>query len=68
MQISLGLPDPKEFTSKPRLHMVQSGIQCYVSEQNSRAIQIRLPITPSILLKMHDYWLPNSAESDIKML
>ena len=51
-----------------RLHMVQSGIQRYVSEQDSRAIRIRLPITPLILLKMCDYWLPKSAESDIKML
>ena len=32
MQISIGLPDPKEFTSMPRLRMVQSGIQRYVSE------------------------------------
>ena len=68
MQISLGLLDPKEFTSMPRLCMVQSGIQRYVSKQDTRAICIRLPITPSILLKMRDYWLPKSAESDTKML
>ena len=68
MQISLGLPDPKEFTSMPYLCMVQSGIQRYVSKQGFRAIRIRLPITPSILLKMRDYWLPKSAKSDTKML
>ena len=52
----------------PRLHMVQSGIQCYVSEQDSRAMQLKLPITPSILLELHDYGLPKSAELDTKML
>ena len=31
-------------------------------------MRIRLPITPYILLKMCDYWLPKSAESDTKML
>ena len=68
MQISIGLPDPKEFTSMPRLCMVQSGIQRYVSEQESQGSKIRLPITPTILVKMHNYWLPKSTETDIKML
>ena len=51
MQISLGLSDPKEFMSMPFLRMVQSGIQCNVSEQDSRAIQLRLPITSTIFTK-----------------
>ena len=68
MQMVIGLPDPKEFTSMPRLRMVQSGIQRHVSEQNSRETKIRLPITPAILQKMRDYWLPKSSDPDIKML
>ena len=68
MQISIGLPDPKEFTSMPRLRMVQSGIQRYVSEQDSKVTKIRLPITPTILLQMRDYWLPKSTDPDVKML
>ena len=54
MQMVIGLPDPKEFTSMPRLRMVQSGIQRHVSEQNSRKTKIGLPITPAILQKMRD--------------
>ena len=68
MQMVIGLPDHKEFTSMPRLRMVQSGIQHHVSEQNSRETKIRLPITPAILQKMRDYWLPKSSDPDIKML
>ena len=68
MQISIGLPDPKEFTSMPRLRMVQSDIQRYVSEQVSKVAKTRLPITLTILLQMHDYWLPKSADPDVKML
>ena len=51
MHMVIGLPDPKEFTSMLCLQMVQSGIQCHVSEQNSRETKIRLPITPAILQK-----------------
>ena len=65
LQISIGLPDP---TSMPRLCMVQSGIQRCVSEQDSKVTKIRLPITPTILLQMRDYWLPKSADQDAKML
>ena len=42
MQISISLSDPKEFTSMPRLRMVQSGIQRYVSEEDSKVTKIRL--------------------------
>ena len=68
MKISIGLPDPKEFTSMPRLRMAQSGIQRCVSEQDSKVTKIRLPITPTILLQMWDYWLPKSTDPDVKML
>ena len=52
----------------PHLRMVQSGIQRCVSEQDSKVTKIRLPITPTILLQMRDYWLPKSADPDVKML
>ena len=68
MQISLCLIDPKEFTSMPHLHMVQSGIQRYISEFDSRELRIRLPIASTILIKLRGYCLPKSAESDTKML
>ena len=68
MQVSIGLPDPKEFSSMPRLKLVQSGIQHHTCDQQTRAVKIRLPITPAILHKIRDYWLPKSTEPDIKML
>jgi len=49
IQILIGLPDPKEFTSIPCLHMIQSGIQWCVSEQDSRVTKIRFSITSTIL-------------------
>ena len=68
MLISLGLPDPKEFTSMAHLRMVQSGIQHYISKQDSRELHITLPIALTILITLWDYWLPKSVESDRKML
>ena len=68
MQITIGLQDPKEFSSMPRLKLVQSGIQRYTSEQQTGTVKIRLPITPAILHRIRDYWLPRSADPDIKML
>ena len=66
MQISIGLPDPKEFSSMPRLKLVQSGIQRHTCDQQIRAVKIRLPITPAILHKIRDYWLPKSTEPRYK--
>ena len=58
IQIAIGLPDPKEFSSKPRLKLIQSGIHRYTSEQYTKAVKIGLHITPIILPKIQDYWLP----------
>ena len=41
MQIAIGLPDLKEFSSMPQLKLVQSGIQCYTSEQQTKTVKIR---------------------------
>ena len=50
MQITLGLPKPRVFSSMPCLRLVQSGIQkTHISWQTE--IRVRLPITPAILLK-----------------
>ena len=68
MQITIGLQDPKEFSSMPRLKLFQSGIRRYTSEQQTGTVKIRLPITPAILYRIRDYWLPRSADPDIKML
>ena len=53
VQISLGLPDPREQSSLPVLKRVQAGIQrIRLGDNPSR---IRLPITPPILRQIKRY-------------
>lgn len=66
MQITLGLPEPRAFSSLPRLRLVQSGIQRLHASREPK--QIRLPITPTILLKIHQLWSTRSEDPDIRML
>ncbi len=56
IQVVLGLPEPRHFSSLPRLKLVQSGIQRAHLETCQGNSRIRLPITPDILLKLHTYW------------
>ena len=67
MQITLGLPEPREFSSMPRLRLVQSGIQRTHATQQTET-KVRLPITPTILLKLKEHWTPRKADADIVML
>ena len=68
MQITLGLPEPREFSSLPCLRLVQAGIQRVYAEQEKQVARIRLPITPSILRKMHGYWNTQASDPDVRML
>ena len=47
MQITMGLPEPREFSLMPQLWLVQSGINRIHNTQAST--KVRLPITPAIL-------------------
>lgn len=67
MQITLGLPEPRAFSSLPRLKLVQAGIQ-RSQALRSRPPHIRMPITPAILQQMHTKWSPNAADPDVAML
>ncbi len=53
MQISLGLPDPREASSLPTLKRVQAGIK-RAQLHNRAQNRLRLPITASILLRIRD--------------
>ena len=68
MQITLGLPEPRQFSSLPRLRLVQAGIQRCYSQQRQGKDHIRLPITPEILLKLRSYWDQFSSDKDIIMV
>ena len=66
MQITMGLPEPWEYSSMPRLRLVQSGIQrAHASKQTTK---IWLPITPAILIKLKKHWTPRKSDPDIIML
>ena len=68
MQITLGLPEPRAFSSLPRLRLVQSGIQRTHAQRSSSPAKIRLPITPAILRKIQEQWSVKSSDPDIVML
>ena len=62
MQITMGLPEPREYSSMPRLRLVQS------THASKQATKIRLPITPAILIKLKKHWTPRKSDPDIIML
>ena len=68
MQITLGLPEPRAFSSLPRLRLVQEGIQRVYAENGKKTMKVRLPITPAILRQIHSNWRARSSDPDIKML
>lgn len=68
MQVTLGLPEPRAFSSLPRLKLVQAGIQRSHAERVTHPPNIRLPITPTILLKMQQVWSSSASDQDTIML
>ena len=56
MQISLGLPDPRDQSSLPMLKRVQAGIQRVQALKKYKKLRIRLPITPHVLGKLRQFW------------
>jgi len=68
MQITLGLPEPREFSSLPRLRLVQAGIKRVHAHSTAEDRRTRLPITPGILLRIHALWSSRSAEPDVVIL
>ena len=60
MQISLGLPDPREQSSLPILKRVQDGIRRVRAQQGSPQ-RLRLPITTDILAKIQLHLLASTS-------
>ena len=54
MQISLGLPDPRDHSSMPILKRVQAGIRRLRMQQEAQP-RVRLPITLEVLAKMQQH-------------
>ena len=68
MQITMGLPETQEFSSMPRLHLLQTDIQRVHSSNLELKVKIRLPITPAMLHRIKEHWTPYNNDSDIIML
>ena len=68
MQITLGLPEPRAFSSLPRLRLVQAGIQRSYREQTSQPSRVRLPITPAILRSMRSTLESRATDPDTIMV
>ena len=68
MQVTLGLPEPRAYSSLPRLRLVQAGIQRSYSQQTPAPSRVRLPITPAVLRAMSTVWHPKADNPDIVML
>ena len=65
MQVTLGLPEPRAYSSLPHLCLVQAGIY---SQQMPAPTRVKLPITPALLLAMRALWHPIADNPDIVML
>ena len=68
IQVTLGLPEPRAYSSLPSLRLVQAGIQRSYSQQMPAPTRVRLPITPAVLLAMRAVWHPKADNPDIVML
>ena len=54
MQITMGLPEPRQFSSMARLRLVQAGIQR--THASKQVTKVQLPITTSILTSIKTHW------------
>ena len=69
IQITLGLPEPRAFSSLSHLRLVQTCVQRTFSHRALVSKKIRLPITPSILRKIQSHWSSHlSTNLDTRML
>ena len=67
LQISAAQPDPFGGAPMSRLEYVLRGIKKWEAEQGAGPRE-RLPITPSLLVRMKEVWEPTGGEWDSKLL
>ena len=56
LQLTLGLPDPRDSSSLPRLRLVLLGIRRMQAESGRSQTRKRLPMTPAILRRIRRLW------------
>ena len=64
LQLTLGLPDPRDSSSLPRLRLVLMGIRRLQAESGNARTRRRLPMTPSILRRIRRMWNERPTRGD----
>ena len=67
LQLMMGLPDPRDTTSLPRLKLALTGIKRVQAESGEKPSKTRLPITPPILKKIRELWDARPSRRDYVM-
>ena len=67
LQLTMGLPDPRDSSALPRLRLVLAGIKRMQAESGDLAPRTRLPITPLILRRIRELWNGRPTRADYVM-
>ena len=67
LQIASGLPDPFTGAAMPQLVQILNGIK-RVEVESGNDKRERLPISPSILIKLNEAWSDSILDHDTKMI
>ena len=67
LQLTLGLPDPRDSSSLPRLRLLLTGIRRVQTESGSNQSRRRLPVTPAILRRIKGLWNERSTRGEYVM-
>lgn len=67
LQITMGLPDPRDTSSLPRLRLVLTGIKRIQAEAGGSVRRPRLPMTPPILQRIRSLWNSRPTRADYVM-
>lgn len=67
LQLTMGLPDPRDSSSLPRLKLALAGIRRVQAESSNRSTRTRLPITPAILRRVRELWNARASKADYVM-
>ena len=67
LQLTMGLPDPRDSSSLPRLRLVLMGIRRMQADSRNYTPRTRLPITPPILHRIRELWNGRSTRASYVM-
>ena len=68
LQLSLGLPDPRDTSALPRLRLLLAGVRRVRARTPARPLRVRLPISITILTAIKHLWERSAITHDTLML